>query len=106
MTDLEITQLCAEAMEYLPFPEYRLSTKDFTGMEVIVSSGARAAHFYYDPLHDDAQAMALVKKFELNILRQDDAWTVLPPTTKYRGAGDYYLNRAICLCVAKMWQAK
>ena len=83
MTDLEMTRLCAEAM-----PEWHPDSAD--------------------PLHDDAQAMALVKKFHLYIdglLTHD--WTV----ALTRGAFSYEalhkdLNRAIVEVIAKMQAGK
>jgi len=86
MTDFEITRLCAEAMftEYCPPP-------------------------MYDPLHDDAQAMALVKKFDISISRGGQAtespWWRATIHLR-RGCSDKDLNRAICECVAKMQEAK
>lgn len=99
MTDLEITRLCAEAM----------------GVE-FVDRGERGLQLlgdimYYDPLHYDAQAMALVKKFHLHIgktLRTPDEpfgqWFV-SKTDKFEVPNND-LNRAICECVAKMQAAK
>lgn len=87
MTDLEMTRLCAEAMELTP-----LDRCDEFGDD------------QYDPLTDDAQAMALVKRFGLDITRngptpEDVAWFV--------DCGSIYawepnLNRAIVTCVAQM----
>jgi hypothetical protein len=59
----------------------------------------------YNPLHDDAQAMALVKKFELGLGRgKDRSW--IAHTTREAGtfchSSNNDLNRAICECVAKM----
>jgi hypothetical protein len=96
MTDLEMTRLCAEAM-FDPLEwEQRL--------------------FDYDPLHDDAQAMALVKKFGLTCDPAND----VPPYAPWRvcalpvGGEDWNdivnadsddLNRAIVECIAKMHRA-
>ena len=113
MTDLEMTKLCAEAMglEYV-----------FDGPEMLVRIGkARDAYtkkplfnVLYDPLRDDAQAMALVKKFGLTVDPQEDK----PPFTwrvVVSNDGDWNnqifaqgsdLNRAIVECVAKMQAAK
>ena len=64
----------------------------------------------YDPLHDDAQAMALVKKFRLSIRNEVDQWRV-----SEIGGDDIHqdedgvnadLNRAICETVAKLQMAK
>lgn len=98
MTDLEITKLCAGAM----------------GIDALALEQGTLP---YDPLHDDAQAMALVKKFQIVIERdpkRSDYFgvTLFPPrfdgrnqqTQVVRNAPD--LNRAICECVAKMQEAK
>ena len=55
----------------------------------------------YDPLHDDAQAMALVKKFRLLVDGGNAMWCVHGDTA---GSGriDDDLNRAIVGCVAQM----
>ena len=104
MTDLELTKRCAEAM----------------GIGVEESHGVLAAYAkhdqhlvmeVYDPLHDDAQVMALVKKFELAV-----AWSwahrisVQPkpeddePIKHHCTHTD--LNRAIVECVSRMQKAK
>ena len=100
MTDLEITRLCAEAMGY----GYEQATN--IGLIRLTDTG-----HYFDPLHDDAQAMALVKRFHLHIgktLRLPNhpfgKWFV-SKTDQFEVPGDD-LNRAICECVAKMQQAK
>ena len=95
MTDLEITKLCAEAMGLMPVSYYPDEN--------------------YDPLHDDAQCFALVKKFQVVIEREmrntrEFAVTVFPSrgfgasVSSVRNSTD--LNRAICECVAHMQKAK
>ena len=97
MTDLEITKRCAEAMK----------DESAAALEFL-EEGHRGG---YEPLHDDAQAMALVKKFELLLGKREpalnfgnDVWGVRGPSGV--GAQNIDLNRAICLCVAKMGAAK
>ena len=94
VTDLEITKLCAEAM-------------DIPRLHIYAEVGG--GHGRYDPLHDDAQAMALVKKFNfkidthsklVSVQGEDYGWD----TVDYHKADD--LNRAICECVAKMQSEK
>ena len=92
MNDLDITRLCAEAM----------------GLTVVMQLGewrfprTQSEHSLYDPLHDDAQAMALVKRFAKVIVRRKGGdWSVNLDCAR---ASD--LNRAICECVARMQQAK
>ena len=108
MTDLEITRLAAEAMGV-----------DFSkGFGTITCKECGEIGIPYDPLHDDAQAMALVKKFQLDIVapagRKYTAWWAHQvigfnfrgePIVSY-GGNHENLNRAICECVAKMGKAK
>ena len=100
MTDLEITKLCAEAMGI---------TGWLTGDDPMVTNEAGEFVEPYDPLHDDAQAMALVKKFELCISSEQDRngkrWEAGDGDGRVVGESKD-LNRAICLCVANMQQAK
>ena len=61
MTDLEMIKKCSERM----------------GFECVESDGfIIVGRTTYNPLHDDAQAMALVKKFKLRIFD-----TMIPPLT-------------------------
>ena len=94
MTDLEITKLCAEAVEIKSLRgEYWIQHAD----------GNRVK---YNPLHDDAQAMALVKKFELALHKYKGDWFANWEVNSIVGGSDKDLNRAICECVAKMQAAK
>jgi hypothetical protein len=88
MTDLQMTLLCAKAM----------------GHDVIVQ--AEVVRFdrwsTYDPLNDDAQAMALVKKFQLEI-----GWYVGGRAAVNHPDNEFpnwiesdTLNRAVVMCVA------
>lgn len=96
MTDLEITKLCAEAMGYA-------ATKHLSLENVIYAID-------YEPLENDAQAMALVKKFNLNIsrIRPNIEWGVEKWGIEYLEQSTYSkdLNRAICECCAKMWLSR
>lgn len=100
MTDLEMTKLCAEAMGYKTttsmYPEKLLATIDPYPKDHIYSP--------YDPLHDDAQAMALVKKFKLYIappVGEFPTWEVCSEES-VNFFKNIYLNRAIMECVANM----
>jgi hypothetical protein len=103
MTDVEITEACAEAMEdpaTLPGSSNIWGvSKTFINGETEVSSWVKST---YDPLHDDAQAMALVKKFNLDIYAPHHGfgWTVGTPSITRIENED--LNRAICECVARL----
>lgn len=102
MTDLEITRACALAMGG--------ELSDSSGRSFLMifdrESGGIAL---YDPLHDDAQAMGLVKRFRLDCImnHSNGIWLV-----RYANAyahnfmwdaaiGDD-LNRAICMAVTKL----
>lgn len=112
MTDLEMTKLCAEAMGLSGHP-----VRD--GMEMWTDAGwaehkdALVLHHtqwqYWNPLHDDAQAMALVKKLGLWIDRDSESlvWGVQGsnPDEDF-GTYNIDLNRAIVECVARMQAAK
>ena len=99
MTDHEITQLCAQAMGY----SIRLSAlRGMTPYDPVqIGLGT-----LYDSLHDDAQCMALVKKFRLGLTTDGTWWFVGCHENKYTPVQSSDLNRAICECVAKMQEAK
>lgn len=119
MTDLEMTKLCAEAAEVWKIAHewYPTMTLDatFKGVEIrgdacylVPTNPMRQDPKIYQPLHDDTQAMALVKKFTLHISRSDKWWIAFCPNGADSGfTGDNPdLNRAIVECVAKMQVAK
>lgn len=94
MDDLTITRLCAEAMGW---PKGAVCHPD----SLILDGDTKK----YNPLHDDAQAMALVKKLRLSI-DVFGKWMVQDKKGNYAPALSHDLNRAICECVAKMQQSK
>lgn len=106
MTDLEIIQICADKM-HLHVGEARKPTgrDTFENFLVIKSFG----YPKYDPLEDDAQAMALVKQFKLDIepnftLEETGGeWTVSTWREDQNGRENrcthILLNHAICGCV-------
>lgn len=112
MTDLEMTKLCAEAMGYEdilsgPAPGYSdVKIVSFSSQFSSIHFHGRAG-FPYNPLHDDAQAMALVKKLGVEI-----GWTgyahSMDWTVEVNGVEivNKNLNRAIVECVAKMQKDK
>lgn len=97
MDDLTATRLCAEAAEIRTWDEYgKPYCKGHFGLEM-----------QYWPLTNDAQAMALVKKFRLNIRSLKRVlWEVyFPPNlseTHSATIADENLNRAIIYCVAAL----
>ena len=105
LTDLEISKRCAAAMghEYIYVgPELCIRTDRERGAYTKIP----LYRTIYDPLRDDAQAMALVKKFELEIipppLRAVHKWRVVTVRADTESGSADNLNRAICECVAKM----
>src|SRR3990167_1086032 len=105
MTDLEMTRLCAEALDLLV--EY-----DHSGVRLLVGNDVGGYNRYdYDPLHNDTQAMALHKRFLLDTLWDGSKYTVYvwKPNIKMKDrirATHTDLNRAIVECVAKMQKEK
>ena len=103
MTDLEITRICAEAMGF--------KVGDTIPIHRETASGS---YPLYDPLHDDAQAMALVERFKLALEYVTPSDYLNPANTdrwivKYKifhTGNKKDLNRAICECVVKMQAAK
>ena len=108
MTDLEITRLCAEAMGY----HQRKITDGGAKVWIIPhhpDPQCAPSAVVYDPLHDDAQAMALVKKCGLNLTTStinDDTELLWCADDEAVFSENTDLNRAICECVAKMQAAK
>ena len=113
MTDLELTKLCAEAMELHGYVEERLATSlGQTRLCRPEMDRPKGLPEFYRPLHDDAQAMALVKLLGLMIMSPEltGEWEVRkyelrpPQQGSFRicSATHKDLNRAIVLCVAKM----
>ena len=112
MTDLEMTKLCSEAMGLT----IAGSWDQRQGLFCTNNHGIE--HVLYHPLHDDAQAMALVKKVGLEIIalhysisrkRHSEDWTEADMRHRWSvshvDGGNVFsknLNRAIVECVAKM----
>jgi hypothetical protein len=103
MTDLEMTKLCAKAMGYRNIECSPIARLDIDPGKVSVSKTGTSPSEQYDPLNDDAQAMALLKRFNLDISRCDDGDFMVSWGEKL---GSYTrsdnLNRAIVEAVAKM----
>ena len=113
MTDLELTKACAEAMGFRIASSTLAPYTQHPKSSVRVAEGKKATR-WYDPLHDDAQAMALVKRVKLRVLRCDEEfpevigssgiheWHVFDINSENEGFYHEDLNRAICECVAKI----
>ena len=120
LTDLEATRLCAEAMGWEFFHSkhgyWNLTSPEgedyvccnhwqrfdpYTGAEFKEPTAVDALiEIGYDPLNDDAQAFALVRKFP------QETWRVINGLEHKDLPGKLWtLNRAIVYCVAAMQQA-
>lgn len=100
MDDLTITRLCAEAMGC------KQSWVEDSELKVIFDGGFADYSELYNPLHDDAQAMALVKKFGLTISKDPDAyWHAMDIDCEIQ-VPNKDINRAICECIARMQEVK
>lgn len=106
MTDHEMTRLCAEAMGYEiddgPSNGGGVGNTgfDMLGRAVLDWHNGK----FFAPLQDDADAMALVKKYATEIWKGRSEWRVAIDERFLTVSAD--LNRAICGCVAKMQAAK
>lgn len=99
MTDLEITKLCAEAMGEV--------VSEYEGYFFFAGSAYPAAqrNTHYNPLVNDAQTMALVKKFLLPVGYNGGWGCVKLDKDGMLICGAYHypsLNRAVCVVVAEM----
>jgi len=111
MDDLTIVKRCAEAMGW---QNVRVNVLAMPGIHkhppfVVSSATGTSVDELYDPLHDDAQAMALVKKFHLIVepsgMTATSVWWVQAwhnDRMKWEGAENADLNRAICECIANL----
>ena len=105
MTDLEMVRECAAAMGWRT---KTVASDDVTCIYAQCDVEPKPDWYEYNPLANDAQAMALVKRFELNIgpdiQAVENAATSGWAVADYDGSGEVFnadLNRAIVECVAK-----
>lgn len=98
MTDLELIKKCADRMGI----KVLLNTHPHEHWRFRSPSGWTIE---YDPLTNDAQALNMVKKFDLNILKLSDGRVkvfVIPDGGEVCKSVSQDLNSAICECVAKL----
>lgn len=109
MTDLEMTRLCAQAMGWT-FVDSGPTHEGWCAGRYEKDGAPGQWEYSWKPLHDDAQAMALVKKLGLSVIwsKEREDWDVGPNGigVSEQDACDVNLNRAIVECVAKMETAK
>lgn len=113
MTDLEMTKLCAEAMGMCVVAAYTdLSGPRVRAFHVRTDHQAAPSAIIYDPLHDDAQAMGLIKRFHIQLTKtlrtpEDNFGKWIATKTDECMSGPMTdLNRAIVECVAQMMKTK
>lgn len=112
LTDLEITGLCAKAMGIRTDGV----TPNGTGHSFWARPNGNLQHYVYNPLDDDEQCFALVKRFNMKLTKKPffKTWRAVcyhesgPLRGDVRAIADHDtdLNRAVCLCVATMELAK
>lgn len=107
LTDLEVTRLCAEAVGLKVMGQSAVSPES-----AWVCKWGRSGSLQYDPLHDDAQCMALL--FRLS----GEGEVIIQPGEFQFNCDDFGiarrhaivrpadLRRAVCLCVANLQQGK
>lgn len=88
MTDLEITKRCAEIMGYT-------DGIYIDGLDMMFRTGK-----LYDPLNDDAQMAALIKRFGLSCGLMDNNKSWYAARNVHKRTYSDTLNRAVCECVA------
>jgi hypothetical protein len=103
MTDLELTKLCADwrGIEY-SVQKDRYGGEPYVRIEAFPGDANGGC---YQPLHNDLQAMDLVKVGRLDIEPQDEQWIVSVWTDNGRRANwsyDESLNRAIVGCIVEL----
>lgn len=94
MSDIELVKACAELMGGIA-----TELPDFDGLWLVGNNS-----YSYDPLHNDEQCFALVKRFGLCISRLSETWYVDASDDGDAATANHPadLNRAICECVSKL----
>lgn len=109
MDDLTLTKLAAEAMGWHTGRTANKVVAYAVSDCAIIAGNDRGGESVWDPLHDDAQAMALLKKMRLHICPSDHDWSVWPkgddPDSTFN-VDNIDLNRAIVESAAAVQQAK
>ena len=106
MTDIELVKRCAERMgievHLIAEPEFHYADCPYYEIPEL----SEAPNEKYDPLHDDAQAMQLVKKFGIQLTqnKRDLYWKAVVHVGIgcFVEGGHSYLNRAIVTCIANL----
>ena len=104
MTDPDKIRLCAEALGLGAALRRTTDPAAKHPESAFRAYLGKKAPFWYDPLHDDAQCMALVKKFGLELKKVMETWHVWNGDEGAVLSKD--LNAAVVDCVAKMQAEK
>lgn len=101
-SDIEIVEKCAKAMGLQPYERGGFIQQCSSyGIYIVGELGGRG-YTEYSPLTDDAQAMALMKKFRMDIQQFNDGECHALTAYADGFSNGYDLNRAICNCAASM----
>ena len=110
MDDQEIVRLCAEAMGYTVMTQVFPAPSQNSPHDATVYVEDESMFAAYNPLHDDAQCMALIKRFHVDIdwHGDEEGWQIYTSTKLWDRSDEVAddLNRAVCLAVARMQAAK
>ena len=112
MTDLEMTKLCADAIGHHAIGGWQEQAPNAPCLwcyKVWPDPEDNGGIFKFDPINDDAQAMALAKRFMMDVDFFSGSASIpsLSPHGghKFIAFSDESINRAIVECVAKMQSA-
>lgn len=108
MTDLRMLQLCAKAMKLRPVKMFptgcTVGNKKVMEAGILKPGKAGKLGYWerYNPLKNDAQAMALIKRFDICLAGEGNSWEAtmfLKGDDELRVRADS-INRAVVECVA------
>lgn len=100
-SDLEIVKACARVMG---LEQYCLNgtPQQCSDRSIYIVDSSDKGYRHYDPLYDDAQAMALMKKYRMDIQQFNDGECHALTAYADGFSNGHDLNRAICNCAASM----
>lgn len=106
LTDLQLTKLCAEAMGYME--TQLIKTGAYNNFRFEVRTQGKGWQLY-DPLHDSAQAFALIERFGLSVWGHGYVAGDWKYHAEWGHPDDYHAlghgfthNEAIVRCIAQM----
>ncbi len=110
MNDLEMVTACALAMGLEPYALNGIAQQCGSDGIYVADKMQGRGYSYYSPLREDAQAMGLVKRFEVKLTKRPkyETWRAVSYSrdNEVISTGtDRDLNRAIVECVSKLRSA-